>query len=348
MDSLPISCKLTSTILLEIIRTQTEIARCGMDLGDVMALVCEQAQALTHATGAVVEISDNEKMVYKAVSGIASAQLGLCIPKEGSLSGLCVQTGQALLCDDCETDFRVNKLSCQKMGVRSMVIVPLVHLGLPVGALKVISTSVNAFSEKDIAILQLMSDLIAASMFHAGKFETNELFHRATHDSLTTLANRGYYMERLCSAISQAKRKGELIGILSIDMDGLKQINDSFGHRAGDSAIHEVARRIQMEVRESDLAARIGGDEFSVILSKIRGRGNAEEKKRKINARIDNLFEFEGNNLKLRASIGIAIYPYDGCEIEKLVDFADNEMYKVKNVFKMGGSQAVMGGMLFS
>lgn len=110
--------------LLEIIRTQTEIAKAGMDLGNVMALVAERTQQLTNAVGAVVELAEGDDMVYRAASGSAASQLGLRIGREGSLSGLCVRERKILVCDDSETDERVDREACRKVGLRSMIVVP--------------------------------------------------------------------------------------------------------------------------------------------------------------------------------------------------------------------------------
>ena len=195
----------TPAQLLAIIGTQTEIARLGLDLGGVMEVVARQAQAVVGAAGAVVELAEGDDMVYRAVAGIAEGQLGLRLSRADSLSGLCVHTSNVLRCDDSETDPRVNREACRKVGLRSMIVVPLMHHDQCVGVLKVLARDAAAFAERDIKVLGLMSDLIAAAMFHAAKYGADELFQRATRDGLTGLANRALFYDRLRHAIAQGK-----------------------------------------------------------------------------------------------------------------------------------------------
>ena len=155
----------------------------GLDLGDVIALVSTRAQQLTRASGAVVELAEGDEMVYRATSGIAAQHLGLRLKRKNSLSGLCVAEGRPLCCDDSDTDDRVDRTACRKIGLRSMIVVPLRHHDVVVGVLKVMAGAPHAFDDSDVHILGLMSDLIAAAMFHAAK--TSELFIQATHDAMT-------------------------------------------------------------------------------------------------------------------------------------------------------------------
>lgn len=320
----------SASTLLEVIHIQTEIAKAGLDLGEVMALVTQRAQDLTAAAGAVVELAEGGEMVYRAAAGIAKPQLGMRLQRQGSLSGLCVAEGAILYCRDAESDDRVDREACRKVGLRSMIVVPLRHREQTVGALKVISARVDAFTKSDIEVLGLMSELIAAAMFHAAKFETNELYYRATHDAMTGIGNRALFYDRLRQSLLHAERHAEQIGILYLDMDGLKPINDRYGHRAGDAAIKELALRISGECRQSDTVARMGGDEFGVILSRIDSRSGAERKRDSIAARLGAPLQFEEHQLPLAASIGLAVYPEDGRKIDFLLEKADQAMYAVK------------------
>lgn len=322
-------------ILLEVIKTQTEIARMGLDLGAVMQLVTQQTQKLTKAAGAIVELAEGEEMVYRAAAGIAEPQLGLRLNRTGSLSGQCVHEGRILRCDDSENDPRVDREACRKVGLRSMLVVPLRHNESAVGVLKVVSPSVNAFSDENIELLGLMSELIASAMFHAAKFESNELYYRATHDSLTGLANRALFFDRLRLCLAQGDRHGDQMGILNIDMDDLKPINDNFGHRAGDAALKEVGARLQAACRKHDTVARVGGDEFGIILSRVNGRNGAKEKCQQLAEKISLPFQFENRDLSLGASIGLAVYPEDGKSIDELIETADQSMYENKRVRKV-------------
>ncbi|WP_247878215.1 sensor domain-containing diguanylate cyclase [Azospirillum sp. TSO22-1] len=329
-----VDSNLDPAALMEIIRTQTAIAGFGLDLGGVMGFVSERVQALTGATGAMVELAEGEDMVYRAASGMAGGQLGLRLKRAGSLSGLCVEQGAILRCDDSDADARVDREACRRVGLRSMVVAPLVHNGSAVGALKIASPVPAAFTDRDIRVLELMSGLIAAAMFNAVQHETSELYHRATHDALTGLANRALFYDRLRQNLALAGRQSSLIGVLNVDMDGLKAINDQHGHRAGDAAIREAAARIRATLRQSDTAARLGGDEFGVILYGVQDRDSAASKAERIAAEIRQPFAFEDRALPLDASVGVAVFPHDGEEMDALIEKADQSMYAVKRTRK--------------
>ncbi len=334
----PPSSAPSAETLLEIVHAQTEIAKLGLDLGGVMAYVAERGRHLTHAASAVVELAEQDDMVYRAAAGMAGNLLGMRLKRAGSLSGLCVQTGEILCCIDSETDDRVDREACRRVGLRSMLVTPLRHLDTTVGVLKVMSPEVGKFGEADIQVLRLMSELIAAAMFHAARSETNELYLRATHDALTGLPNRALFYDRLRQAVHVAQHTPGALGILNLDLDGLKPINDHYGHRAGDAAIREAAQRIARSVRRSDTVARLGGDEFGVILPGIDGREDAERQRERVTETVAEPFEFEGQQLDLGISVGIAILPDDGVEMTGLIDHADQEMYATKRQRK-GGSE---------
>lgn len=145
--------------LLEIVRAQTEIAKLGLDLAGVMGFVTQRLQHMLHASGAVVELAEGEEMVYRAASGTIEPLLGLRLQRVGSLSGLCVQSGEVLRCEDSELDPRVDREACRRVGLRSMIVTPLKHLDTTVGVLKVVSPDAQAFSDADLHALELMSEL---------------------------------------------------------------------------------------------------------------------------------------------------------------------------------------------
>ncbi len=321
---------LDASIFLSIINMQTEIARCGMDLGEVLALVCDRVQEITDCSAAIIEIADGTQMVYRAASGTAVGLLGLRIPIEGSMSGLCVKSSEAKVCTDAFTDERVDRVSCKVAGVRSMVVVPLVHGTHSVGVLKIASGEPNFFTSKEVTILQLVSGVIAAAMYYSTRYDSDRLYHSATHDSLTDLPNRSYFFERLRFSATQAFRHHSKFSVLNLDMDGLKQINDELGHRCGDAAICELGRRIKLSIRQTDFVARLGGDEFAVILSSIDDLEAVQQKVVSLLQVISRPFVFEEHELSLAASVGIATYPDDGTDITELIEKSDADMYRNK------------------
>lgn len=332
--------QLSADTLLALVLFQTEIAKTRMDLGDVIARSAELSQTLTDADGAVVELAEGEEMVYRAASGIAARQLGLRIPREGSLSGLCVAEGQALRCADSETDPRVDREACRRVGLRSMIVVPLKHEEFTVGVLKVLHTRPEAFGDEELQALGFLSEIIGASMAHAVEHgtrvaELESLARAATHDSLTGLANRALFYDRFRQSLALARRHRQVLGIAFLDMDGLKRINDELGHRAGDAALRALAERLRGAARATDTLARLGGDEFAMLLPQVPDRRAAEEASAKIVGQAEGSFDFEGHPCVLGASLGLAVFPDDGEETDGLLALADERMYSAKRARKV-------------
>jgi diguanylate cyclase (GGDEF)-like protein/PAS domain S-box-containing protein len=156
----------------------------------------------------------------------------------------------------------------------------------------------------------------------------------AHHDSLTGLPNRLLFNDRLNQAISLAKRDSRQFALLYLDLDKFKPVNDTLGHTAGDELLKGVATRIRDQVRESDTVARVGGDEFTVILPDIARREEAETVAKKIIAALATPFQLgsQKQSVDIATSIGIALYPADARDADALVKAADAAMYSAKQV----------------
>lgn len=153
----------------------------------------------------------------------------------------------------------------------------------------------------------------------------------ANHDRLTELPNRALFYDRLSQAISQARRKNEYIAVLFLDLDGFKPINDTYGHEAGDVVLKVFAKRLQACVRNMDTVARIGGDEFAVILSALQHPSDAEVTAQKIIHHIAEVIQLNPTTTcVIGVSIGISSYPDSGTELDVLMNAADTAMYESK------------------
>lgn len=152
----------------------------------------------------------------------------------------------------------------------------------------------------------------------------------AHYDALTGLANRNLFFERLESAIAEAKRDDRIFALLYLDLDNFKPINDTLGHDIGDQVLQTVAERLHELVRAGDTVARMGGDEFTVILSALLTPQDAEMIARKIVKEISRPIPLDGSSHTLGVSIGISIFPENGTHIESLVTKADHAMYAAK------------------
>lgn len=156
----------------------------------------------------------------------------------------------------------------------------------------------------------------------------------ANHDPLTGLPNLRLARERMLSAISLSRRKGWKAAIMFVDLDGFKEVNDTYGHETGDLLLKMVADRLTQSLRETDTVARIGGDEFLVIQTEVPHRYAAANVAEKIVKNIRMPFHLEGNEIEIGASIGIAIYPEHGDNSSVLIKKADNAMYYTKKIGK--------------
>ncbi|HTP59498.1 MAG TPA: EAL domain-containing protein, partial [Spirochaetia bacterium] len=163
-----------------------------------------------------------------------------------------------------------------------------------------------------------------------------QLYEMAHYDSLTGLPNRRYFLDRLKESLDQARRGGESVALMFVDLDGFKLVNDNLGHRAGDQLLREVGVRIRQCIRESDIASRMGGDEFTVILSQIKSSDSALIVARKILTKLYEPVRIEEKELFISSSIGIALFPDDARDVEGLLQSADTALYKAKDLGKNG------------
>jgi len=153
---------------------------------------------------------------------------------------------------------------------------------------------------------------------------------QATHDYLTGLPNRILFLDHLTLGLTQARRNRNMLAVLFLDLDRFKSVNDTFGHNAGDQLLINVAGRLKTCVRESDTVARIGGDEFTLLLPDITRAQDAAFIGRKIISALKEPYGLCGHQIHITASIGISIYPDDGDDPEKLLMNADIAMYHAK------------------
>ncbi|HUW40992.1 MAG TPA: GGDEF domain-containing protein [Rectinemataceae bacterium] len=178
-----------------------------------------------------------------------------------------------------------------------------------------------------VALVSILLVLLARSV--TTDLRRNEQL--AHYDVLTGLPNRVLYFDRMAGTVARAKREGRRFALLYVDLDGFKPINDHFGHASGDFVLREAARRMRSVLRDSDTAARMGGDEFTVLLEQVSRTEDAALVAEKIGAAIAEPIALpDGRTCSVRASVGLAIFPDDAGDGEALLRFADASMYERK------------------
>ena len=172
----------------------------------------------------------------------------------------------------------------------------------------------------------------AGSIADISEYKENELrlLRLAYHDAPTKLPNRRLFLERLSQAIERARGLGGSLAVLFVDLDRFKQINNVFGHEAGNQVLREAAKRIVRSVREGDIVSRLGGDEFAVLLGRIETVARVCAVADRIRTELNRSFPIAGREVYASASIGIAVYPRDGDSAEELLKRADVAMVQAK------------------
>jgi diguanylate cyclase (GGDEF)-like protein len=160
--------------------------------------------------------------------------------------------------------------------------------------------------------------------------QAREKEHQALHDALTGLPNRTLFADRVVQALAAARRDEVDVALLLMDLDRFKEINDTLGHQSGDLLLRELGRRLRKILRASDTVARLGGDEFGLLLREVRDRQAVDDVVAKVQAEVQRPFFLQGLPLAVESSIGVAMFPRDGADVETLLQRADVAMYVAK------------------
>jgi diguanylate cyclase (GGDEF)-like protein len=301
--------------------TTIAMARPGSDLLDIVAAAGPAAETTRYA-----RLSTNDAH-----------------PEGRGLSGTAFRSRQPCISNDYLVDPRVSAFHgiVHEDGARSGAAFPLLIRGQPAGVMIYMSAERDAFTPEFAEVLQRLADNVSFALENFDRVDEKtkadeRIEYLASHDSLTGLPNREMFNELLRYAIEAARRYQRRFAVLFIDLDRFKVINDSLGHDAGDVLLVEIASRLRGALRSSDVVARLGGDEFVVILEEAFERDDVERVARNLLAELGQPLQLGGHECHTTASIGIAMYPSDGSDVQTLTKNADMAMYLAKEDGKNG------------
>jgi len=253
--------------------------------------------------------------------------------------GLVMQTyaqQKPIVVNDVEVDERVElRKQVLAAGFRSIVALPLLQSNKAIAVFVIYAREKHFFDQEAMCLLNELSNNISFSLEYIEK--ERRLNYLAYHDALTGLPNRSLLNDRLAQALSYAKRNQRAVAVLFLDIDRFKDVNDSLGHSAGDRLLRVIAERLLNCARGVDTVARVGGDEFVIVLpDQENGAINASVVHRIVEA-IAQPIQLEDREVIVSCSIGVAMYPQDGADAGTLLKCADTAMYRAKKLGRKGG-----------
>lgn len=253
---------------------------------------------------------------------------------EGPTKMLLAKDRVFIIADVAETTNYVWSELLTDLGVRSALVHPIKVNGETVAILEF-------FSEQQIKPNKLLLQTLEYAVDQLGRVFEREITeakitHLATHDALTGLPGLSLGKDRLSQAMSQARRNKAKAGLIFMDLDGFKLVNDTHGHAAGDEVLKELGARLTSVVRDVDTVARVGGDEFIVVLTGLDNHRGAEIVANKILKVLSSPIDYGGVKLHLGVSMGISIFPDNASDSAQLIKVADKAMYDVKTGNKNG------------
>ncbi|MDP2677741.1 MAG: EAL domain-containing protein [Rhodoferax sp.] len=260
-----------------------------------------------------------------------TALVGIAIGPQVGSCGTAMFRRETVVVTDIETDplWSDYRSLALNHGLRACWSTPILSPeGPALGSFALYYKTVHGPTPADLALIELATHSAGIAI---QRYQTQaRIQHMAHHDALTDLPNRILLEDRLSQAIVQAHRDQSHVGVLFIDLDHFKHVNDTLGHHVGDALLMEVAQRLRACVREGDSVARLGGDEFVISLPRLADSHNAALVAEKIVAALGSSILLNGHDLHIGASVGISLYPEDGKDAETLLRAADTAMYNAK------------------
>lgn len=336
------------------VREISEEVSAGLFLNDVLSRIYDNFRLVIpyDRMGCALLNDENKSLTAyweKSDAPKMKLNVGFTALMAGSSLQQIIETGQPRILNDLETYLAEHPGSVAtrlitEEGMRSSLTCPLIAQGKPVGFLFFTSTNQNTYQNVHQGIfLQIagqLSILVEKSRLYQQLYELNHkllsaqraLEHQATHDALTGVYNRGAIVELLEGQIARAKRHGRPCSIAMLDVDHFKQINDTYGHLAGDTVLKAITARMKKCLREYDYLGRYGGEEFLVVLGDADQKTAMKTAERLRLAVGDETVAIEGKQLAITISAGVAMSEKSaGLNIDQIISAADQELYRAKS-----------------
>jgi len=328
---------------ITLINRLTAIITSSVSIQGIFDGFAQELKELVDVDWAAIGLIDGDELCISALSGaiVSPWQRGERIPLKG--------TGTEWACQERKSLYEADLARYHRFwtgdhylqrGIRSVVYLPLTIKEQSIGSLVVASLKPNAYSNRQIRLLEQVALQIATPIENAQLYARAE--QRSRVDELTGLFNRRHFEERLKEEIGRHSRYGNVFSILLLDLDNFKTYNDIYGHPAGDILLSQIGKIIKGSVRSADQAFRYGGDEFVVILPEAAMDDAYVVAER---VRVQVAREMEAKEIAVTVSIGVASYPADGVISGELVTVADTALYYAK---RTGGNRVYLSSRILS
>ena len=308
------------------------------ELDDILRLALDKAEKLTNSQIGFFHFVDDDQINLSLQTWSTRTLKEMCFAEGAGLhypvneAGVwvdCIRERKPVLHNDYASLSHKKGLPEGHAPLLRELTVPIFRDDLIVAVIGVGNKQAD-YKEQDIETVTRLADI--AFDFVERKRAEQSIEYMAYYDTLTGLPNRDLLADRLTQAIAQHERSSELLAVCYLDLDGFKPINDTYGHDIGDLLLKEFSRRIAEMMRNGDTIARIGGDEFVILLTSLNTPHESEEIVTRILKCANDHFEVGEHLLEVEASVGITIYPVDGSSAETLIRHADQAMYQAKQL----------------
>ena len=309
-----------------------EMVARGVELEEILRVICEMLTAQFAGAACAIHLNKGET-VYLAASHLFNVKFRAVFSDPSQLSNnpilAAARYGESSELNDLTNhaqfspDFRE---AIEEAAFKACFVIPITIKNQSEGVLSLFSQNLL---ESQARAIYAAADLAAIAVNRQTLME--QLEFQATHDPLTELPNRLLYHDRLTHAMARADREKHKVGVMYVDLDKFKQVNDLFSHATGDELLRSISKQMIQAVRASDTVARLGGDEFGVIVGDLVSRSDADLIAQKIAQEVNTSVRIGNKAHKVTASIGIAMYPDDGSDADTLYRVADSNMYIQKN-----------------